>query len=73
MQTIDRESVRNLSDDELHKLGNRVWYDNNVQLCWLVQTETIRRQREEKPVNGSAPARHLALVKARRRANRNGA
>ena len=46
MEIIDSESVRNVSDDELHKLGNRAWYDNNVELCWLIQTETIHRQRK---------------------------
>ncbi|OGO04597.1 MAG: hypothetical protein A2Y60_01825 [Chloroflexi bacterium RBG_13_54_9] len=69
METIDSESVRDLSDDELHKLGNRAWYNNNVELCWLTQAETIRRQRGEEMGSGSAPARHLSLVKARRRTN----
>jgi hypothetical protein len=46
-QTIDNESVRKLSDDELCRLGNRVWYDHNVELCWLVQTEIIRREHEK--------------------------
>jgi hypothetical protein len=46
-QTIDNESVRKLTNDELHKLGNRAWYDHNVELCWLVQTEIRRREYEE--------------------------
>jgi hypothetical protein len=46
-QVINNESVRKLSDDELRKLGNRAWYEHNVKLCWLVQTETRRREHEE--------------------------
>jgi len=50
---ITVEELRELSDESLHKLGNKAWSDDDFLLIAACQEETIRRQREREQLDYS--------------------
>lgn len=43
---ITPDRIRQLNDDELQRLANAAWYDQDIRLSWLCQTELMRRAKE---------------------------
>jgi len=50
-RTIDKESLKTMTDDELRRLGNALHYTESVEASWMVQEEIVRRKQESSPVS----------------------